>query len=153
MKHTVTGAPGSRRFVLVFDKGDDFEPTLLAFAAAQAVNAAHFYGIGAFQTSALAYFDRGVMEYLRIPVEEQVEVVSLIGNVTRMDGGRRVHAHATLGRRDGATLSGHLLEGKVWPTLEIMLQEMACEVRRAKDPETGLALIATLGPAAKEAHH
>jgi predicted DNA-binding protein with PD1-like motif len=52
-----------------------------------------------------------------------------------------VHAHAVLGRRDGSTRGGHLLEGHVRPTLEVMLVESQASLRRRSDPATGLALI------------
>jgi predicted DNA-binding protein with PD1-like motif len=46
-----------------------------------------------------------------------------------------------VGRRDGSTVGGHLLEGHVWPTLEVVLTESPAHLRKKHDPETGLALI------------
>jgi predicted DNA-binding protein with PD1-like motif len=57
------------------------------------------------------------------------------------DGRRKAHAHVVLGRRDGSTVGGHLLEAHVRPTLELMLTESPAHLRRMHDPETGLALI------------
>src|ERR687886_307818 len=74
-------------------------------------------------------------------VDEQVEVLSIVGHVTREPGGRNVHAHAVLGKRDGTAVGGHLLEGHVEPTLELVLTESPSHLRRRKDEETGLALI------------
>ncbi len=102
----------------------------------------HFTAIGAFREATLAYFDWEKKEYRKIPVREQVEVVSLIGDIALApDGSPKVHAHAVLGRPDGAALGGHLMEGHVRPTLEVTLVETPEHLRRKHDPQSGLALI------------
>ena len=45
--------------------------------------------IGAFSAVTLGYFDWDAKEYRKIPVQEQVEVLSLIGDIALKDGGRR----------------------------------------------------------------
>jgi predicted DNA-binding protein with PD1-like motif len=52
-----------------------------------------------------------------------------------------------LGLSDGTTRGGHLLEGKVRPTLEIVLVETPTGLRRCKRPEFGIALIDLAGVA------
>jgi len=90
----------------------------------------------------LGYFDWAKKDYKKIPVREQVEVVSLVGDIAEGEqGGPKVHAHVVLGRSDGAALAGHLLEAHVRPTLELMLVESPQHLRRWHDPESGLALI------------
>jgi predicted DNA-binding protein with PD1-like motif len=75
---------------------------LTRFAEEQRIGAASFTAIGAFSEADLGYFDWEKKDYERIPVREQVEVLSLIGDIA-LDGDRRkVHAHVVLGRRDGA---------------------------------------------------
>jgi predicted DNA-binding protein with PD1-like motif len=75
-------------------------------------------------------------------VPEQVEVVSLVGDVALgEDGGPKVHAHAVLGRSDGSALGGHLLEARVRPTLEVILTELPGHLQRRHDRESGLGLI------------
>ena len=65
----------------------------------------------------------------------------MLGDVAVSDEGPALHLHAVLGRPDGSTVGGHLLEGHVRPTLEITLIEPPAHLRKRKDPETGLALI------------
>ncbi len=129
------------RWALVFDKGDDPIAELERFAREHDLTAASFTGIGAFEDVVLGYFDRGRKEYEEIPVAEQVEVLSLAGDVAVADGEPAVHAHVVLGKRDGSAHGGHLLGGRVWPTLEVVLTESPAELRKSHDPETGLALI------------
>ena len=73
--------------VLVFDTGDEVVSTLTKFAKAQRISAAHFTAIGAFSDAGIGYFDWQKKDYLKNQVNEQVEVVSLIGDIA-LDGER-----------------------------------------------------------------
>jgi predicted DNA-binding protein with PD1-like motif len=133
---------GRRTFAIVFDTGQEVGQGLLAFAHQYGIRGAYFTGIGAMQEVTLGYWDWETKHYRRIPVREQVEVLSLAGNIALgPDGAPKVHAHVVVGKADGTAHGGHLLEGQVRPTLEVNLVESPHEVRRRYDPETGLALI------------
>ncbi len=141
MKSTLLDATGPRTWVLIFDKGDEPVAGLTAFAKAQKLGAAHFTAIGAFSDVTLGYFDRAKRDYKKIPLHEQVEVLSLLGDIALDKGEPKVHAHVVVGRADGEARGGHLLEAHVWPTLEVVLVESPRHLRKRHDPETGLALI------------
>jgi predicted DNA-binding protein with PD1-like motif len=131
-----------RTFALVFDRGDDVMPLLEAFAAEYALTASRFTAIGAFERATLGYFDWERKDYDRIPVDEQVEVLSLVGDVALDAADKpKLHIHAVLGRRDGSTLGGHLIEARVRPTLEVLLVDSPGYLKRECDPVSGLALI------------
>jgi uncharacterized protein len=133
---------GQKTYALVFETGDEVMSNLKTFARDNRLGGGHFTAIGAFQDVTLGYFDWTKKEYTRIPVREQVEVVSLVGDVAEGERGEpEIHAHVVLGKSDGAALGGHLLEARVRPTLEVMLVESSTHLRRKHDPETGLALI------------
>lgn len=114
---------------------------LTAFAGDHGIRAARLQGIGAFTDAVIGFYDIERREYDRISVSEETEVLSLLGNLTVMDEGPRVHAHVTLGRRDGSALGGHLFEGRAGATLEIFVLEVPGELRRLPDQATGLPLI------------
>lgn len=128
-------------FALVFDKGDEFISELQRFAQENELTGSHLTAIGAFQNVTLGYFDRKARDYRRIPIEEQVEVLSLVGDIALKDGAPKIHAHAVVGKSDGTAHGGHILEAHVWPTLEVVLTESPRYLRRRMDAETGLALI------------
>ncbi len=128
------------RWILVFQTGEEVLSALGEFAARQKIAGASFQAIGGFSHATLAFFDTTAKEYRPIPVGEQVEVVSLAGNVARFEKDLKVHAHALVSRADGSARGGHLLEGHVRPTLELFLSATA-ELRREKDEETGLPLL------------
>jgi predicted DNA-binding protein with PD1-like motif len=141
MKSVVLEATGARTWALIFDKGDDPVSGLTAFVKAENLGGAHFTAIGAFSEVTLGYFDRAARDYKKIPLREQVEVLSLIGDVALERGEPKVHAHVVVGLADAQTRGGHLLSGRVWPTLELVLVESPRHLRKRHDPETGLALI------------
>jgi uncharacterized protein len=132
---------GAQTFALVFNAGETVMPALLTFAREHAIEAASFSGIGAFERVTLGYFELQKRDYRHIEIDEQVEVVSLVGNVAIGSDGPKLHAHVVVGRRDGSAYGGHLIEGRVRPTLEIVLIETPAHLRRRSDPATGLALI------------
>lgn len=127
---------------LIFETDDDVMATLSAFAEERDIRGAHFTALGAFRSATLAYFDWETKEYEEIPVDEQVEVTALVGNIGRKeDGSVAVHAHCVLGRREGSAVTGHLMEATVRPTLELFLNVGANELTRRPDEESGLDLI------------
>lgn len=130
-----------KTYALIFEKGDEAMAGLTQFAKETGLSGAHFTAIGAFSDATLGYFDRDRRDYKKIPIREQVEVLSLIGDVALKDGEPQVHAHVVVGQSDGGTRGGHLLKATVWPTLEVIVTESPRHLRKAHDPETGLALI------------
>jgi uncharacterized protein len=128
-------------FALIFDKGDEFIDVLTSFARKRKLRGSHFTAIGAFRDVMLGYFDRKMKKYKQIPIVEQVEVLSLVGDIALKDDRPQVHAHVVLGKADGTAHGGHVLEAHVWPTLEVVLTESPKHLHRKFDPETGLALI------------
>ncbi len=143
MKWKQLQAEGPKTFALVFDKGDEVIDTLTAFAHQQGLTAAHFTGLGAFRRAVLGFFDWDLKDYKRIPVEEQVEVVAFVGDVTcDAEGGTKLHPHVVVSKADGTAHGGHLLEAEARPTLEVVIEGTPADLRRRQDPETGLPLIA-----------
>ena len=132
---------GQRTLALVLETGDEVMETLRSFARARGLRGSQFTAIGAFQDARLAFFDLQTKQYALIPVDEQAEVLSLLGDIADEDGEPRVHAHAVLGLRDGTTRGGHLLEAHARPTLEVLLTESPEFLERRHDPATGLSLI------------
>jgi uncharacterized protein len=135
------GAASQKTFVLIFNTDDQVVAGLKAFAAEQHLAASHFTAIGAFKDVSLGYFDWEKKDYLKIAVHEQVEVLSMVGDITINDGKPNIHVHVVLGRRDGSTCGGHLLEAEVRPTLEVILTGSPAHLERRFDKEAGLALI------------
>jgi uncharacterized protein len=141
MKAKLIDETGQKTFAVIFDKGDEFVRELTSFAQENDLGASHFTAIGAFRDVTLGYFDRDSKKYKEIPIAEQVEVLSLVGDIALKDKDPQIHAHVVVGKADGTAHGGHILRAHVWPTLEVVLTESPKHLSRTTDAETGLALI------------
>jgi uncharacterized protein len=133
---------GQRTFAIVLKTGEEVFGSLSDFAKRERISAAQLTAIGALSDVELKYFDWDKKKYETIPVREQVEVASLIGDIALSpEGAPALHAHIVLGRRNGSALAGHLGRAHVRPTLEVILTESPAHLHKRLDPESGLALI------------
>jgi hypothetical protein len=130
-----------REWVMICDPGDDAIAVLQQFADAERLTAAHFTGIGAFAHVTIAWFDLEKKCYQPIEIKEQVEVLSLIGDVADSAGKPSVHSHICVAGRDGSARGGHLKAGLVRPTLELIIIESPAHLRKSFRPEFGIPLI------------
>jgi predicted DNA-binding protein with PD1-like motif len=132
---------GLRTFAVVFGVGDDPVKGLEQFARDHGITGAQFTGIGALSRAVIGYFEWERKDYKRMSLDEQVEVLTLAGNIGRKNGDAALHAHIVLGRSDASACGGHLLEATVRPTLEVIVIETPRHLWRRADDSTGLALI------------
>ena len=131
-----------KTFVLVFQTGDELASGLEKFAEQQNLSAASFKAVGALSSVRLAFFDWQNKKYEpSVTLDEQVELLSLIGDVALRENKPAVHAHAVIGKRDGTALGGHLVKAYIRPTCEVVLTESPARLQKFIDPESGLALI------------
>jgi predicted DNA-binding protein with PD1-like motif len=133
---------GRRTFAVVLQSGDEVMSCLQQFIKDSNISTAQLTAIGAFSDVTLGYFDWATKDYLSNAIEEQVELASLIGDVALAPSGEpSLHVHVVVGKRDGSALAGHLKQGHVRPTLEVVLTESPAHLQKVHDQETGLALI------------
>jgi predicted DNA-binding protein with PD1-like motif len=130
-----------RRIVARLAHGGDLLDEIAAVAGAHGVTMAEVRGIGALSEARLAYYDQQAKTYGEFAVEGAVEILALLGNVSRRDGATAVHVHATLSGHDGACVGGHVVPGCRVFACELMLQELDGEpLEREYDEVTGLPL-------------
>ena len=131
-----------KAFALVFDTGEEVVAGLLQFARDRQLAGAHLTAIGAFERVTLGFFDVAKKDYKKIEIHEQVELMSLVGNIAQDDSGHpKLHAHVVVGKSDGTAHGGHLLDASVRPTLEVVVVEASQHLRRRTRGEFGLALL------------
>lgn len=132
---------GRKVYVIVFAKGDEVISGLNEFAQKNHVTSAHFTAIGSWSSATLGWFSSTRKMYKRIPIEEQVEVASMIGDIALLNTVPVVHSHVVVGLSDGTAKAGHILEAYVWPTLEVIVRVEPNAMYKRFDSETGLSLI------------
>ena len=127
-------------YLLRLDTDEDIIATLTWFADDRRIDSGIVTGIGSVHHAVLGYFDRDTREYLRRTIEPDCEIVSLGGNLAVKEGKPFAHVHVTLGTRDFQALAGHLFEGKVAATCELVVRAFEGMVQRKKDEKSGLWL-------------
>jgi predicted DNA-binding protein with PD1-like motif len=130
-----------RRVVARLPHGGDLLEEIGTVADRHGIRMAEVRAIGALKRARLAYYDQAGHTYGEQAVDEPLELLALLGNVSRRDGATAVHAHVTLSREDGSALGGHVVPGCEIFACELILQELTGEpLERAHDEETGLPL-------------
>ena len=137
----VKDAPEEKVYAVIFSKGDDAMSGLTDFANQNHIEDAHFTGIGAVNGATLAWLDPAAKIYHRIPVTQQAEVLSLVGDMSIFNGKPIVHMHAVLGKPDGATIGGHVFGLDVNPTLEVIVTVNTVPLKRKLDDASGMKVI------------
>jgi predicted DNA-binding protein with PD1-like motif len=139
---TLAGDAGAETRIVILESGEEAFAALTKFANDAGMTAASLTAIGAFEKATVGWFDFEKKAYRKIEVAEQCEVLSAIGDVAVGDDGKAsLHVHVVLGLSDGTTRGGHLLGGKVRPTLEVVLTDTPAKLRRKKKADLGIALI------------
>lgn len=141
MKSKLINNDKEKTFAVILQTGDEAVSALTNFAKVNHLKAAHFTAIGAFKSSTIAFFEWQTKKYQNINIDEQVEVLSMIGDIALDEGSPKLHVHVVLGKSDGTAHGGHLVKAIVRPTLEIIINESPDFLQRKFDAESGLALI------------
>lgn len=141
MNYSRLGSDYQNTFVLVFAPNEAIIDGIMEFARAEDVRAARLTAIGGFSKAVLGYFSRDRLSYEHIPIDEQVELLSFIGDIATKDGAPLLHAHVVVGHRDGRTTGGHLIAATVWPTVELFADVYSDPIVKKQRAELGIATI------------
>jgi len=141
MQHQLINDDQQKTFAVILESGEEVMEKIIEFAKEQKISTSQFTAIGAFSNTIVGFFDFSIRDYKKIPFKEQMEVLTLNGDITLFKGEYKIHAHVVLGKEDGTAHGGHLLKATVHPTLEIILNESPAYLSREINQDTGLALI------------
>ena len=129
-------------YILRLEQGDDVLKTMKDFAEKQRIRAGFFEGIGSLYRAKLGHYDfQETKTYKYQTLEEDLEILTLSGNVSRMGAEALPHAHVTLGRRDFSVIGGHLEQGSLANMVELNLARLPGNLEKAKDSKVGLNLL------------
>lgn len=123
------------------DPGDEVCTNILEVCTRENIVCAGVTGIGAGDRAEIGLYDLSEKTFHGNVVMEPFEIVSITGNVTRMNGVSYCHLHTCVGIRDGRTIAGHLKSCRISATAEILLSEAELSVDRRYDAATGLNIL------------
>ena len=132
MHYRVLESGAQRKFAVTFDKGDEVLESLSQFAKEHRLGACRVTGLGAFCYAMLGQFDWERKHYKPVPIEERVEVLSLVGNMMPREANPELDVHVSVVKSNGSVCGGHLLEGYVKPRFEVTVEEGCVETSIAQ---------------------
>jgi len=105
------------------------------------IKAGFFFGIGSFKELHIAYYNQKKKTYEENTFTEELEMTSLIGNISMSDNDIFVHCHITAGERNCMIVGGHLLyRSKIFVGELFLIELSGEELIRTPDEITGLKL-------------
>ena len=129
-------------YLIRLEKGEKVIEKLTDFCVKEGIRSGHFSGIGGLENVEIAYYTIGDKQYhSKFFDRPPYEILSLKGNVSTSEGKIKIHAHVLVGDNKFQTFGGHLNEGVVLPTCEIVFTRFGEIVERKMDGETGLPLL------------
>src|SRR5690349_10413929 len=141
MNYKLINDDKQKTYAVILESGEEAMEQLLAFAKSLNLSASQFSAIGAFSDTTVGFFDFSIKDYKKNRFNQQMEVVSLVGDVTIYKNEYKVHGHVVLANEKGNAFGGHLVKGIVHPTLEIILNESPLYLKREMDEKSGIPLI------------
>ncbi len=122
-------------------KGADIIGGLTRVMTERGITAGVISGIGAVSEAHIGYFNSQTRKYEEAHLRENMEILSLRGNISIKDGEVFPHLHVVLSKSDFSVLGGHLNAGTTVYAFEFEIMAMEGEpfVRRFDD-DTGLFL-------------
>jgi predicted DNA-binding protein with PD1-like motif len=140
--HYTKVAESPKTFVIIFEAGDELASGLMQIASELRLASSSFKGIGALSSVKLNWLNWETRKYEpSVVLDEQMELLSLIGDIALKDGEPQVHAHVVISKRDGTAHGGHLAEARIRPTCEVVLIESPKHLQKEIDADSGIALI------------
>jgi hypothetical protein len=134
--------PVEKGFVVIIDKDEEIISTLTSFFSDHDVYSGTIQGIGAVKDVELGFFNVDQKTYERETLAGPFELLSLNGNITRLDDGSTfVHCHVVLSDSEHRAIGGHLFKGFIAVTAELFVRVFSQEIYRRFDTTTGLKLI------------
>lgn len=128
------------RYVLSLDNHVEIVEALGAFCREKGILAGNILGLGAVSEATFRFLDPATKQYVDKTFDEQMEITSLVGNISSKDGKPYLHIHLTCGRRDYTCVGGHLLKARINGACELLVDDFREPVGRYFDAETGLNL-------------
>lgn len=120
------------------DIDDEIIASLETICKENDIKSARVHAIGAVKNATVAMFDFAKGDYNETKLDRFMELLSLEGNVTRMNGETYIHLHASFGDSEGKAYGGHLKNAVIGATCEMFIEPLENVVNRIKDSDTGL---------------
>ncbi len=128
------------QIVLRVDRGEEVMNAITVLCEKEHILLASIFGLGAADRLVMGLYDIEAQRFSETVLEQPLEITSLIGSVTEMDGKPYLHVHVNAADADGRSYGGHLKSVRISGTAEVVLTVIEGHVGREKDEITGTGL-------------
>lgn len=132
---------GKKRFLVVLEKGEEVIDCLTKFSKDYKVNFASFQAIGAVSFITIGNYKIDKKAYQWMDFKGDLEVTSLLGNISSLDVKPFIHAHVNISDEGFNCFGGHLKKALVSGTLEVIVDLCDELIKRKFSDEIGLNLL------------
>lgn len=129
------------RYILKLERGEEVVESITSFAKQEGIDNALVSAIGAVDKITLGFYELKTKSYHWRDFTGDLEVTSLTGNITLLEGSPFLHAHLTIADENLNSFGGHLKEARVGVTLEVIIEKLDSNISRKMDREIGLNLL------------
>ncbi|MDD2446863.1 MAG: DNA-binding protein [Tissierellia bacterium] len=126
------------KYVVRLDIGEDIVQSVKELAEKEGIRLGVVTGIGAVNKATIGLYEVSKQQYISTELSEDMEIVSLGGNISEMNGEVYVHLHIALGCSGSNVKAGHLNSAIISGTGELIIDEIVGAVDRVKDNVSGL---------------
>ena len=127
-------------YMLRIDLGEDIVESLKKLCEDEQILLGRVEAIGATDHAVIGVYDLEKKEYYPEKIDEFMEIASLNGNITAMEGKPYIHLHATLADQNHVIHGGHVLEMRVGATCEMFVTVLEGDVNRSRNEALGINL-------------
>lgn len=128
------------KYILSLSNHVSLMEALADFAERENIPSGCIGGLGAVNSATFRFLNPATMQYVDKTFDEQMELTSIVGNISRKDGKVYLHIHVTASRSDYTCIGGHLLDARINGACELFVEDYGIPAGRRPDPETGLNL-------------
>lgn len=122
------------------DRGEELVAAIRKACEQEGIRFGFITGLGAADHAVVGLYRTAEQKFYSHSFDAEMELTSLIGSVTEMNGEIYLHLHANFAKVDGQVIGGHLSEAVISGTGEIFIKILDGSLGRRFDPETGLNL-------------
>ncbi|WP_195985027.1 PPC domain-containing DNA-binding protein [Clostridium sp. D33t1_170424_F3] len=128
-------------YVVRLQKGEDILSSVKMLCEQEHIALGTISALGAVNHVVIGAYEVEKQQYVSRAFDGTMEMTSLTGNITEMNGGPYLHVHATFGNLNGTVIGGHLNEAVVSATCEFFIRRLDGRIGRRLDRETGLNIL------------
>ena len=128
------------QIVLRVDRGEELMSAFTTVCEKEGIRLGSIVGLGAADHLVMGLYDVSEQKFNETRLDIPLEITSIVGNITEMDGKPYLHVHINAADAEGHAYGGHLKEVRISGTAEIFITVMDGHVGREKDSITGTGL-------------